>query len=45
MTGCGETSERVAAGVHGLVAMLYFVMLFWHVYSVIKHMERAYADS
>lgn len=44
MTSCGETSERVAAGIHGLVAMLYFVMLFWHIYSTCKHLERDYAD-
>lgn len=40
MTGCGETSERVAAGVHGLVALLYFVMLVFHTKSVFSHWAR-----
>ena len=37
---CGETSERTAAGMHGLVAILYAVMLIWHTMSVVKHWDR-----
>lgn len=40
LTGCGETSEGVAAAMHGAVAVLYAVMLFWHGISVWKHWER-----
>jgi len=40
MTGCGETSERVAAVVHGAVAALYLVMLIFHVKSTIIHASR-----
>lgn len=41
MTGCGETNERMAAVMHGAVAVLYAVMLWWHVVSVLKHRSRA----
>lgn len=40
LTSCGETSERRAATLHGLVALLYVVMLAWHVFSVLAHLGR-----
>jgi hypothetical protein len=40
MTSCGETSERLAAVLHGTVAALYVIMLLWHGASVIKHLSR-----
>jgi len=39
-TGCGETSERTAAYMHGAVAVLYAVMLIWHGMSIAKHWSR-----
>lgn len=41
MTACGETSERVAAVVHGLVFALYVVMGLWHLSSTLTHLRRA----
>lgn len=38
---CGETSEKVAAALHGVVAALYTIMLAWHVKSVLAHLRRA----
>ena len=40
MTSCGETSERTAAVAHGAVAVLYLMMLVWHVHSVVTHWSR-----
>ena len=40
MTSCGETDERIAAALHGVVAILYVIMLLWHGASVIKHWGR-----
>ena len=40
MTGCGETSEKTAAFMHGAVAVLYVVMLWWHGMSFFKHWWR-----
>ena len=40
VTGCGETSERHAAYMHGAVGILYAVMLWWHLLSVWKHWNR-----
>lgn len=40
MTSCGETSERRAAALHGVVAGLYAAMLWWHLFSVLTHWRR-----
>lgn len=37
---CGETSEAVAACMHGAVAALYIIMLLWHGKSVFAHLGR-----
>lgn len=39
-TTCGETSERVASITHGLVTVLYLVMLLWHLKSTVTHWSR-----
>ena len=41
MTACGETDERVAAALHGVVFALYVVMSVWHAYSALVHWRRA----
>ena len=41
MTTCGESSERVAAVMHGVIAMLYVAMLVFHVASVAHHWSRS----
>lgn len=38
---CGETSEKVAAAIHGVVAALYAAMLVWHIHSVLVHWRRS----
>lgn len=45
---CGETDERVAAKMHGVVGLLYSVlfvlegiMIWWHFSSVKTHLDRA----
>ncbi|HYE89546.1 MAG TPA: hypothetical protein VEA38_00945 [Terriglobales bacterium] len=40
MTSCGETSERTAAALHGVVALLYTLMLAWHAWSTVVHLRR-----
>lgn len=40
MTSCGETSEAKAALMHGVVAGLYAIMLWWHGTSVLTHLRR-----
>jgi hypothetical protein len=37
---CGETSEATAAAMHGAVALLYFVMLWYHAKSTLTHWWR-----
>lgn len=44
MTACGETSERTAALFHGAVAVMYAIMLVWHLMSTLRHIERARLD-
>ena len=41
MTTCGTASERTAAGLHGAVALLYLLMLAYHIASVVTHWRRA----
>jgi hypothetical protein len=40
VTSCGETDERVAAALHGAVAVIYVLMLVWHGASALKHWAR-----
>lgn len=40
ITACGETSERIAAVVHGGVALIYLALLAWHALSAVRHWER-----
>lgn len=41
MTSCGNTKESTSATIHGLVSVLYFVMLGWHIGSIFTHRRRA----
>ena len=41
MTSCGETDERTAATLHGVVLAFYVVMAMWHAFSVVVHLRRA----